>query len=197
MRVVDVFVDELDLSALGFAGVDPAATGRPAYHPAVLLKIYIYGYLNRIQSSRRLEREAERNVEWMWLTGRLAPDFKTIADFRKDNGKAIRSVCRQFVILCRNLNLFSDSIIAIDGSKFKAVNNRDRNFTQAKVKARMQQVEQSIERYLIAMDSADRAMPEVAVAKAERLKEKIETLKQQMQKLNDIETQLRHGNRCM
>jgi len=190
VRVVDVFVDELDLSALGFAGVDPAATGRPAYHPAVLLKIYIYGYLNRIQSSRRLEREAERNVELMWLTGRLAPDFKTIADFRKDNGKAIRSVCRQFVILCRNLNLFSDSIIAIDGSKFKAVNNRDRNFTQAKVKARMQQVEQSIERYLTAMDSADRAMPEVAVAKAERLKEKIETLKQQMQKLKDIETQL-------
>lgn len=155
VRVVDVFVDELDLGALGFAGVDPVATGRPAYHPAVLLKIYIYGYLNRIQSSRRLEREAERNVELMWLTGRLAPDFKTIADFRKDNGKAIRSVCRQFVILCHNLNLFSESIIAIDGSKFKAVNNRDRNFTQTKVKARMQQIEQSIERYLTAMDSTD------------------------------------------
>jgi transposase len=127
--VVDVFVDELDLGALGFEGVDPAATRRPAYHPAILLKIYIYGYLNRIQSSCRLEREAERNVELMWLTGRLAPDFKTIADFRKDNGKATRSVCRQFVVLCRNLNLFSQSIIAIDGSKFKAVNNRDRNFT--------------------------------------------------------------------
>ena len=130
VRVVDAFVDELDLVALGFEGAEPAATDRPAYHPAVLLKIYIYGYLNRIQSSRRLEREAERNVELMWLTGRLAPDFKTIADFRKDNGKAIRSVCRQFVVLCRNLNLFSQSIIAIDGSKFKAVNNRDRNFTQ-------------------------------------------------------------------
>ena len=181
VRVVDVFVDELDLGALGFEGVDPAATGRPAYHPSVLLKIYIYGYLNRIQSSRRLEREAERNVELMWLTGRLAPDFKTIADFRKDNGKAIRSVCRQFVVLCRNLNLFSQSIIAIDGSKFKAVNNRDRNFTQGKVKARMQQIEQSIDRYLAAMDSADRATPEVAEAKAERLKEKIETLKKQMQ----------------
>jgi transposase len=190
VRVVDVFVDELDLGALGFEGVDPAATGRPAYHPAVLLKIYIYGYLNRIQSSRRLEREAERNVELMWLTGRLAPDFKTIADFRKDNGKAIRSVCRQFVVLCRNLNLFSASIIAIDGSKFKAVNNRDRNFTQGKVKARMQQIEQSIDRYLAAMDSADRATPEVAEAKAERLKEKIETLKKQMQKLKDIEAQL-------
>ena len=148
VRVVDVFVDELDLGALGFEGVDPAATGRPAYHPAVLLKIYIYGYFNRIQSSRRLEREAERNVELMWLTGRLAPDFKTIADFRKDNGKAIRSVCRQFIVLCRNLNLFSQSIIAIDGSKFKAVNNRDRNFTQGKVKARKQQIEQSIDRYL-------------------------------------------------
>jgi transposase len=190
VRVVDVFVDELDLGALGFEGVDPAATGRPAYHPAILLKIYIYGYLNRIQSSRRLEREAERNVELMWLTGRLAPDFKTIADFRKDNGKAIRSVCRQFVVLCRNLNLFSQSIIAIDGSKFKAVNNRDRNFTQGKVKARMQQIEQSIDRYLEAMDSADRAMPEVAEAKAERLKEKIETLKKQMQKLKEIEAQL-------
>ena len=190
VRVVDVFVDELDLGALGFEGVDPAATGRPAYHPAVLLKIYIYGYLNRIQSSRRLEREAERNVELMWLTGRLAPDFKTIADFRKDNGKAIRSVCRQFVVLCRNLNLFSQSIIAIDGSKFKAVNNRDRNFTQGKVKARMQQIEQSIDRYLAAMDSADRATPEVAETKAERLKEKIETLKKQMQKLKDIEAQL-------
>jgi transposase len=194
VRVVDVFDDELDLGALGFEGVDPAATGRPAYHPALLLKIYIYGYLNRIQSSRRLEREAERNVELMWLTGRLAPDFKTIADFRKDNGKAIRSVCSQFVVFCRDLNLFSQSIIAIDGSKFKAVNNRDRNFTQGKVKARMKQIEQSIERYLAAMDSADRATPEVAEAKAERLKEKIETLKKQMQKLKEIEAQLHESS---
>jgi len=138
VRVVDVFVDELDLATHGFAGVDAAATGRPAYHPALLLKIYIYGYLNRIQSSRRLEREAQRNVELMWLTGRLAPDFKTIADFRRDNGKAICKVCSQFVLLCRKLNLFSQSIIAIDGSKFKAVNNRDRNFTQHKLEARMQ-----------------------------------------------------------
>ena len=140
VQVVEVFVNELDLGALGFAGVDPAATGRPAYHPAVLLKLYIYGYLNRIQSSRRLEREAQRNVELMWLTGRLAPDFKTIADFRRDNGKAIRKVCQQFVVLCRRLDLFSDSIIAIDGSKFKAVNNRDRNFTAAKLRARMAQI---------------------------------------------------------
>src|SRR6188768_3455644 len=133
VRVVDAYVEELDLQGLGFEGAEPALTGRPSYHPAVLLKIYIYGYLNRIQSSRRLEREAQRNVELMWLTGRLAPDFKTIADFRHDNGQAICKVCSQFVLLCRKLNLFSQSLVAIDGSKFKAVNNRDKNFTQHKV----------------------------------------------------------------
>src|SRR5882757_43993 len=127
VRVIDVFVEELDLGTLGFERSEPAATGRPGYHPATLLKIYVYGYLNRIQSSRRLEREAQRNVELIWLTGRLMPDFKTIADFRKDNGKAIRSVCREFVVLCRSLKLFSEAIVAIDGSKFKAVNNRDKN----------------------------------------------------------------------
>jgi len=146
IRVVEVFVEQLDLASLGFEGVDPAATGRPSYHPSVLLKIYIYGYLNRIQSSRRLERETQRNVELMWLTGRLTPDFKTIADFRRDNGRAIRNVCRQFIVLCRKLDLFSQSIVAIDGIKFKAVNNRDRNFTSGKVRARMAQIEQSIER---------------------------------------------------
>ena len=180
VRVVDVFVDKLDLGALRFEGVDPAATARPAYHPAILLKIYVYGYLNRLQSSRWLEREAERNVELMWLTERLAPDFKTIADFR--------SVCRQFVVLCRNLYLFSQSIIAIEGCKLKAVNNRDRNFTQGKVKARMQQTEQNIDRYLTAIDSEARVAPEVAEAKAERLKEKIETLKKA-----DAETQGHRG----
>src|ERR1700719_1264485 len=155
VRVVEVFVDGLDLGGLGFVGVDPAATGRPAYHPAVLLKLYIYGYLNRIQSSRRLEREAQRNVELMWLTGRLRPDFKTIATFRKDNGRAIRKVCRQFIVLCRQLNLFSEAVVAVDGSKFKAVNNRDRNFTSAKVQKRMEQIEASIARYLSALDTAD------------------------------------------
>lgn len=125
VRVVDAFVEELDLHALGFEGADPAATGRPSYHPSVLLKLYIYGYLNRIQSSRRLEREAQRNVELMWLTGRLAPDFKTIADFRRGNGVGIRNVCRKSIVLCRQLNLFSEGVVAIDGSKFKAVNSRD------------------------------------------------------------------------
>ena len=169
VRVVDVFVDELDLSKLEFAGVEPAATGRPAYHPATLLKIYIYGYLNRIQSSRRLEKEAQRNVELMWLTGRLTPDFKTIADFRKDNGKAIRNVCRRFVVLCQQLGLFSEALVAIDGSKFKAVNNRDRNFTSAKLQRRMEEIETSINRYLSDLDTADRQEPAVAEARTERL----------------------------
>ena len=190
VRVVEVFADGLDLGALGFVGVDPAATGRPAYHPAVLLKLYIYGYLNRVQSSRRLEREAQRNVELMWLTGRLMPDFKTIADFRKDNGLAIRNVCRQFIVLCRKLDLFSEALVAIDGSKFKAVNNRDKNFTSAKMQRRMAQIEESIERYLVAMDTADRAEPEVARLKKERLQEKIVALKQRMQKLQKLDVQL-------
>jgi transposase len=116
VRVIDVFVDELDLAALGFSGVDPEVTGRPSYHPSVLLKLYIYGYLNRVQSSRRLEREASRNVEVMWLTGRLAPDHKTIADFRKDNGTAIRKVCARFVVLCRAMGLLTQASVAIDGS---------------------------------------------------------------------------------
>lgn len=146
VRVVDIFVDELDLGKLGFEGVVPAATGRPSYHPAVLLKIYIYGYLNRVQSSRRLERESQRNVELMWLTGRLMPDFKTIANFGKDNGKAIRSGCRQFVVLCQQLGLFSETLVAIDGGKFQAVNSRDLNFTSAKLQRRMEEIESSINR---------------------------------------------------
>src|ERR1700730_17153841 len=155
VRVIDVFVEELDLNKLGFAGMRPEATGRPAYHPSTMLKIYLYGYLNRIQSSPRLERETQRNVELMWLAGRLTPDFKTIANFRKDNGPAIRGVCRQFIVLCRQLNLFSQAVVAVDGSRFKAVNNRDRNFTSAKVQRRMEQIEASINRYLSALDIAD------------------------------------------
>ena len=190
VRVVDVYVDELDLGQLGFEGVDPAATGRPAYHPAVLLKIYIYGYLNRIQSSRRLEREAQRNVELMWLTGRLMPDFKTIANFRKDNGKAICGVCKQFVVLCQQFGLFSEALVAIDGSKFKAVNNRDRNFTSAKLQRQMEEIESSIKRYLAALDTADRQEPAVAHVRSGRLQDKIAALKEQMKALKEIELQL-------
>jgi transposase len=187
VRVIDVFVDELDLGDLGFVRAAPEATGRPGYHPSVLLKLYIYGYLNRVQSSRRLEREAGRNVEVMWLTGRLAPDHKTIADFRKDNGRAIRKVCARFVSLCRQLGLFADAAVAIDGSKFKAVNNRDRNFTRAKMQRRMAQIEESVARYLHQLDSADRQQPSQALAtKTERLKEKIVRLKQEMQRLEGL-----------
>ncbi len=187
VRVIEVFIDELDLAALGFSGMTPAATGRPAYHPSTLLKIYLYGYLNRIQSSRRLEREAQRNVELMWLTGRLAPDFKTIADFRRDNGMAIRAVCSQFVMLCRQLGLFTRAVVAIDGSKFKAVNNRDKNYTVAKVIGRMEQVNASIARYLRALDQADREESDIGAAKSGRLKEKIAGLRRQMQALKVME----------
>ena len=193
VRVIDVFVDELALGELGFAGVEPLATGRPSYHPGVLLKIYIYGYLNRIQSSRRLEREAQRNVELMWLTGRLRPDFKTIANFRKDNGRAIRNVCRQFVALCQKLDRFTQAVVAIDGSKFKAVNNRDRNFTRAKLKRRLEQIDESIARYLSQLDTADRHEGAVAQAKVGRLKDKIVILKKQMQGLKAMELRLREA----
>ena len=187
VRVIDVFVGELDLTKLGFAGMTPQATGRPGYHPSTLLKIYLYGYLNRIQSSRRLERETQRNVELMWLTGRLMPDFKTIANFRKDNGPAIRGVCRQFIVLCRQLNLFSQAVVAVDGSRFKAVNNRDRNFTSAKVQRRMEQIEASINRYLSALDTADQEEAATAQSKSTKLKEKIAALKKRMQQLKEIE----------
>jgi transposase len=190
VRVVGVFVDELELFKLGFVRVEPAATGRPSYHPSVLLKLYIYGYLNRIQSSRRLEKEAQRNVELMWLTGRLTPDFKTIANFRKDNGKAIRGVCRQLVVPCQQLGLFSEAMVAIDGSKFKAVNNRDRNFTRAKLQRRMEEIESSINRYLVALDTADLQEPAVAKARTERLQDKIAALKEQMKQLKAIGIQL-------
>jgi transposase len=191
VRVIDVFVDELDLGGLGFGRVAPRATGRPGYHPCVLLKLYIYGYLNRVQSSRRLEREAGRNVEVMWLTGRLVPDHKTIADFRKDNGAAIRKVCTRFVALCRRLELFADASVAIDGSKFKAVNARDRNFTRAKMQRRLEQIEESVERYLHQLDSADRQEPSLArTTRTGRLKDKIATLKEEMRRLEKLEARM-------
>ncbi len=183
VRAVDAFVDKLDLRALGFDAVDPSATGRPGYHPAVLLKLYIYGYLNAVPSSRRLEREAGRNVELMWLTERLAPDHKTIADFRKDHGSAIQQACAQFVMLCRELGLFSKAIVAIDGSKFKAVNSRDNNFTANKVDKRIEQAEVHIARYLTALERADRQGGEIAEEKTPRLKEKIERLRQRIEDL--------------
>ena len=184
VRVIDTFVEALDLDELGFDGVDPAATGRPSFHPSVLLKLYIYGYLNRVQSSRRLEREAGRNLEVMWLLGRLAPDHKTIADFRKDNGPALRKVCARFIELCREMGLLSVASVAIDGSKFKAVNNRDRNFTRAKVERRRAQLEESVARYLSQLDTADLQEPtEALAAKTKHLKEKLAKLDGEMKRL--------------
>src|SRR5438874_150631 len=191
VRVIDVFVDELDLAELRFSGIDPEATGRPSYHPSVLLKLYIYGYLNRVQSSRRLEREASRNVEVMWLTGRLVPDHKTIADFRKDNGPAIRKVCAQFVALCREMGLLTKASVAIDGSKFKAVNNRDKNFTRAKMERRLAQIEESVARYLSQLDTADLQEPsEALAAKTAHLKEKLAKLASEVQRLKAIEKEM-------
>jgi transposase len=186
VRVIDFFVDELDLLSLGFKTV-PADTGRPGYHPSMMLKLFVYGYMNRVQSSHRLEREAQRNVELMWLTRRLAPDFKTIADFRRDNGAAIQKVCREFVVLCRKAHLFKDAFVAIDGSKFKALNNRDRNFTKAKVKRRLQQIDESIARYLLEMESLDRQEAALADDKTQRLSEKIKILKGEIAKLKKHE----------
>src|SRR5580692_3619011 len=191
VRMIDAFVDALDLAEMSFEGVEPAATGRPSYHPSVLLKLYIYGYLNRVQSSRRLEREAGRNVEVMWLLGRLAPDHKTIADFRKDNGLALRKVCARFVELCRERGLLATASVAIDGSKCKAVNNRDKNFTRAKVERRRAQLEESVARYLSQLDTADRQEPtEELAAKVTRLHEKLTKLKEQMGKLAVYERQM-------
>src|SRR5215475_1175611 len=191
VRVIDVFVDALDLAEMSFEGVEPAATGRPSYHPSVLLKLYIYGYLNRVQSSRRLEREAGRNVEVMWLLGRLAPDHKTIADFRKDNGLALRKVCARFIELCREMGLLATASVAIDGSKFKAVNNRDKNFTRAKVERRRAQLEESVARYLSQLDTADRQEPtEALAAKVTRLKEKLANLTEEMAKLAAYEKRM-------
>jgi transposase len=190
VRVIDVFVDQLALSELGFEGVHPAQTGRPSYHPAAMLKLYIYGYLNRIQSSRRLEAEANRNVELMWLIARLNPDFKTIARFRNENGSAIRKVCSQFVELCRRLNLFADSMVAIDGSKFKAVNSSDNNYTQAKIKSRMQAVEKNIQQYLDDLEAADIISPKQSTPHQIRLAERIAMFQAQMKVLETIEAEV-------
>src|SRR4026209_2043166 len=196
VRVIDAFVDALDLGKLGFDGVVPEVTGRPSYHPSPMLKLYIYGYLNRVQSSRRLEREAGLNLEVMWLTGRLVPDHKTIADFRKDNGPAIKKVCAQFVALCRKMGLLAKASVAIDGSKFKAVNSRDNNFTKAKLERRLAQIEESVARYLSQLDTADRqtaageAPSEELAARTMRLKEKLTKLEEEVKRLKAIEKEM-------
>lgn len=189
VKVIDVFVNELDLESLGFQQMVPKGTGRPGYHPSTMLKLYIYGYLNRIQSSRRLEKESHRNVELMWLLERLTPDFKTIADFRKNNGKGIKNTCRQFVELCRQLNMFDDSVFAIDGSKFKAVNNKSKNYTPSKVQFHIDRVEKSIQKYLGQMDAKDNAeigtSNTVSASKLAWLKQRLVELKEIKKQVNE------------
>jgi transposase len=188
VRVIDAFVDELDLAALGFSRAQPALTGRPAYHPAMMLRLY--GYVNRVPSSRRLEREAGRNTELMWLTGKLCPDFKTIAEFRRANADAIRAACRQYVVLCRELGLLGARVVAVDGSKFKAVNKRDRNFTRAKLAHSLAETDAAIARYLAELDAADLVEDGEPSAWVAELPTRIARLREHMQKLRDIEQAL-------
>ena len=187
IRVIEVFVDGLDLRSMNFKRVEPSDTGRPGYRPSTILKLYIYGYINRIQSSRRLERETQRNVELMWLLGRLQPDFKTIADFRKDNGEAIQQACREFVEICRKLGLFSKSIIAIDGSKFKAVNNRKKNDSQGSMKRRIARVEKHINDYMQLLDLKDNNEPTADERDIPELQDKLESLQNHLEELKQRE----------
>ena len=193
VRFIDLFIDELDLLKLGFDKVEPADTGRPSYHPSTLIKIYIYGYLNRIQSSRRLERETQRNLELIWLTGRLSPDFKTIADFRKDNGPGIKKVCGKFVVLCRHMGMFTDSLIAVDGSKFKAVNSRDNNYTERKLKARILQTEKRVARYLDELDRVDQQGDALPEARVDHLKTRLKEAKALLNRLDTIDAQIKES----
>lgn len=195
IRVVEAFIDEQDLESLGFDIGLSKMTGRPGYHPATLLKLYVYGYLNRIQSSRRLEREAQRNVELMWLTQRLSPDFKTIADFRKNYGSSIQKVCKEFVVLCRHMNLFADAVVAVDGSKFKAVNSRDNNYTVGKLRSRMERVEEGIRKYLDQLDAADRDERQDYNHNVPYLQEKLSRLRERMRELKAIQVELEKTNK--
>jgi transposase len=193
VRAIDGFVGMLDLAALGF-DIEPEVTGRPGYHPATMLKIYVYGYLNQVQSSRRLERECARNLELIWLTGQLKPDFKTIADFRRDNGPAIRKVCRQFIALCRDIDLLDASIVAIDGSKFKAVNAKAKSFTREKLRRRLGEVDAAIDRYMSELDRADEVVSKTGVmppeARLSRVVKKLAHYKKEANALRTIERRM-------
>jgi transposase len=193
VRFIDAFVDSLDLEVLGFKHAVLKETGRPPYHPSVLLKLYVYGYLNRIRSSRLLEKEAHRNVEVLWLTGKLAPDHKTIANFRRDNREAIREVCRAFTRFCRELDLFGGELVAIDGSKFKAVNNKSRNFTDRRLMQAMKDIEKKIDAYLDELDKNDAQEPEERKLTAEELKEKIKTLRERMKNYKGLKKRMQES----
>ncbi len=195
VRFIDAFAASLDLAELGFTRASPAETGRPAYDPGDLLRLYLYGYLNRVRSSRMLEREAKVNLEVMWLLGKLTPDFKTVADFRRDNLAAIKAVCREFTLLCRKLKLFGGELVAIDGSKFKAVNNRRRNFNEARLSKAIKAMDEKISGYLSSLDQADEADPDPdePTPSAAELREKIETLQQRKAKYQALKQELKES----
>lgn len=196
VRFIDAFVASLDLAELGFARAQPAETGRPAYDPADLLRLYLYGYLNRVRSSRLLERETKVNVEVMWLLGKLRPDFKTIADFRRDNREALKRVCREFTLVCRKLELFGGELVAIDGSKFKAVNNRRRNFSEARLTKAIRAIEEKISAYLGSLDQQDAAETEPMAApalSATELGEKLRLLQERKAKYQGLKQGLKES----
>lgn len=191
VRFIDAFVAGLDLEELGFKRAVPAETGRPGYDPADLLRLYLYGYLNRVRSSRRLEGECQRNVEVMWLIGKRCPDHKTIADFRKDNGEGLRRVCREFTVICRQLELFGGELVGIDGSVFKAVNSRQRNYTRAKIARALRRIEEHVAQYLAVLDTNDAAAGGgLAELTAQALQEKIERLRSRQQQYRALEQEL-------
>src|SRR5437588_2627534 len=177
VRFIDAFVDGLDLAAASFIHVEPKVTGRPGYDPADLLKLYIYGYLNRVRSSRRLEAETHRNIEVIWLLRHLKPDFKTIADFRRENRKAFRPIFRQFVLLCRQMDLFGKDLLAVDGTRIKAVNNKDRNFTRASLTKFVELADTKLDDYLQRLDQSDVAENKTAGSRVENLAEKIAAIR--------------------
>jgi len=190
VRFIDAYVDSLDLQALGFERFEPADTGRPGYNPGDLLRLYLYGYLNKIRSSRRLEREARRNVELMWLLCRLRPDFKTIADFRRDNLKAIRNACRELTLLCKKLELFGGELVAIDGSKFRAVNHRSRNFNEEGLRKAIKEIDARVSDYLAKLDQADKAEEPMPQASVEHLTKKIASLRERVEEARVLLAQM-------
>lgn len=191
VQFIDAFVDSLDLQQLGFKYSPPEATGRPPYNPADMLKLYIYGYLNRVRSSRSLEKETHRNIELMWLLKKLSPDFKTIADFRKDNKKAIKQACREFTLLCKRLDLFGGELVAIDGSKLRAVNSKKRNFNEAKLKKAIREIDEKVEEYLIELDDNDKEEAHASRPDAGDIKTKVMMLKESGRKYRKLLTELK------
>jgi transposase len=190
VRFIEAYVESLDLVGLGFQHGRVAETGRPPYHPGDLLKLYIYGYLNRTRSSRELEKATHRNVEVMWLLRKLQPDFKTIANFRKDNTEALKRVCREFTLLCKKLNLFGGELVAIDGSKFSAVNHNSRSYTKQKLQGLLRQIDEKIERYFTRLESEDTTEDAAKIGEKHSMREHIVNLQEHKAALEELQNTL-------